>query len=58
MESLLNESGAARLLGIAKITLRNWRRQGKAPRHVQIGRTIRYTPAALEEFVQSKLARR
>jgi predicted DNA-binding transcriptional regulator AlpA len=51
METLLSERQAAEKLGLARITLRNWRRAGNGPRHVQLGRSIRYTLQSLEEFV-------
>ena len=54
MENLLNERQAARLLGIAAVTLRNWRRAGKGPKVARFGRTVRYTSQSLEEFVQAK----
>jgi predicted site-specific integrase-resolvase len=54
MSDLLTECQAARRLGIATITLRLWRRAGKGPKYVQLGRTIRYTSEAISEYVAAK----
>jgi hypothetical protein len=53
---LLTEREAARVLSIAEITLRNWRRNGLGPAHVQLGRCIRYTVNALQDYVDGHLS--
>jgi len=42
---------AARILGIAPVTLRRWIRQRRLP-HVRLGRRVVVQPEDLEAFVQ------
>lgn len=49
---LLNEGEVAQLLQCTKSALRRWRREGRGPRFVRLGRLIRYSPTDLEEFIE------
>ena len=49
---LLNEREVARILGIARQTVANWRFKGKEPRYHKIGRSVRYSLADIEEFIE------
>lgn len=49
---LLNESDAARMLGLATPTLRRWRWAGRGPRFAKIGAAVRYDPAELRDFIE------
>ena len=49
-EGLLNENGAARDLGVAVQTLRNWRHLRKGPAYICVGRRRLYDPADLKAF--------
>lgn len=41
---------AARLLGYSPAALRKWRREGRGPRYLRTGRSIRYLPADLRAW--------
>lgn len=49
----LTEPEAAARLGLKVPTLRAWRAQGRGPAYVRFGRTIRYLPADIDEFLHS-----
>jgi len=49
---VLSESEVALLLRITKRGLRNWRRRGFGPAHIHIGQFVRYTPQAVEKFIE------
>jgi len=56
-ESLIDSHEAARMLGLAEITLRMWRVYGNpdAPPFVRVGsRSVRYSPRALAEWAASR----
>lgn len=48
-----NEAQAARVLGIAERTLRDWRKKGFIAHHALPGGRIRYTVAQLMDFQRS-----
>ncbi len=52
MESLLNKKQVAALLNISVKTLDLWVAQGRAPRHIKLGRLVRFTQADVEDFIQ------
>lgn len=54
-EALLSEPDAARLLGVKAETLRLWRRQGRAPAHVRLGRLVRYRSSDVVRFIETKV---
>lgn len=47
---LLRSGEAARMLGIAEQTLRNWRSRGEGPQAVSRGALIRYRPEDVREW--------
>lgn len=53
---LLDTPAAARLLGLSASTLEKWRfyRDPAAPPVVRIGRTVRYSRAALESWIAQR----
>lgn len=53
---LLDTAAAARLLGLSPSTLEKWRffRDPAAPPVIRIGRTVRYSRAALEAWIAEK----
>ncbi|MEA1945993.1 MAG: helix-turn-helix domain-containing protein [Thermodesulfobacteriota bacterium] len=50
----LNDVEAAKFLGVATQTLRNWRHQRKGPPYLKISRSVRYRLDDLENFMNSK----
>jgi predicted DNA-binding transcriptional regulator AlpA len=51
-ESLLvSEREAARLLPVSPATLRAWRRVGRGPGAVRLGRAVRYAREALAAYI-------
>ena len=49
----LTEREVAELLGLSVATLRAWRHRGKGPRFLRLGRSVRYLPADVDEFVRA-----
>jgi len=48
---LTTESEAASLLRVSLTSLRRWRREGRGPVYRKLGRTVRYRPDDLSDFV-------
>lgn len=48
----LKDTEAAEIMGLATQTLRNWRVCRRGPTFCKIGRAVRYTPEAIEQFMQ------
>ena len=53
--ALLKEGQVARQLNLSVRTLQNWRLQGRGPAHQKLGAAVRYTPEAIENWVQGQL---
>jgi predicted DNA-binding transcriptional regulator AlpA len=51
--TLINETEAARRLGLAVSTLRRWRWQGNPPQFVKIGSAVRYDPIVIDDLITS-----
>jgi hypothetical protein len=51
--ALVNETEAARILGISVKTAGRWRWAGKGPRFVKVGACVRYDLADLEAFIEA-----
>ena len=51
--ALINETEAARVLGLRVTTLRRWRWLGKGPHFVKIGTAVRYDPTVLADFIDA-----
>lgn len=49
----ITEADAAYRLGLKVATLRAWRRQGRGPAFLRLGRAVRYLPADLDAFAAS-----
>jgi excisionase family DNA binding protein len=49
----LTERQVAEHLGLSVATLRAWRHRGKGPRFLRLGRSVRYLPADVDEFVRA-----
>ena len=49
--ALLDTAAAAAFLGCSPWSLCEWRVTGDGPRFVRVGRLVRYTPAALAEWI-------
>lgn len=53
--ALLDPKAAAAFLGgLSEWTLAEWRCKGTGPRFVKLGNRVRYTPAALAEWIESR----
>lgn len=50
---LLSTPRAAEYMGLSNRTLEEWRRHGKGPRHMKVGRLVRYDPADLDAFLDT-----
>ncbi len=48
---------AAALLSVSVKTLEAWRRLGKGPMFVKLGRSVRYTMRSLDEFTRARTVR-
>lgn len=48
----LKDTEAAEIMGLAVQTLRNWRVCRRGPGFSKIGRSVRYTQEAIEQFMQ------
>ena len=49
----LTEREVAELLGLSVATLRVWRHRGKGPRFLRLGRSVRYLPSDVADFVRA-----
>ena len=49
----LTEREVAELLGLSVATLRAWRHRGKGPRFLRLGRSVRYLPSDVADFVRA-----
>jgi predicted site-specific integrase-resolvase len=50
----LDENQAAKILGVAVQTLRNWRHQCRGPAYVKMGRSVRYQVNDLVDYLNKK----
>ena len=50
---LMNETEAAGILNLAPKTLSRWRWAGKGPKYVKLGSAVRYSEAALSNFIEA-----
>lgn len=51
----MDRKEAAQYLGLKPKTLAHWAINGAGPRYIRIGRTIRYRPTDLEEYMESRV---
>jgi len=54
MEKLLSTTEAARLLGVPPSRLARWRREGRGPAWVRVGRHPRYNPEDFRSWVAAQ----
>ena len=54
LETLLNEHDVARLTGLSVATVRRWRLQRQGPRYLKIGAAVRYRPADVTAWLESR----
>ena len=52
-DRLLREQDVAEMLGVAIATLRAWRRVGKPPAFIRLGRAVRYRMSDLRELIRN-----
>ena len=52
--ALMDPKAAAAFLQCSDWTLAEWRCKGIGPRYAKIGNRVRYTPAALAEWIESR----
>ena len=52
-DRLLREQGVSEMLGVAIPTLRAWRRVGKPPAFIRLGRAVRYRLSELRELIRN-----
>ena len=50
-DSPVDEVAAAKILGVSKFTLRNWRAKDRGPPYVKYPRSIRYRPSMLAAWL-------
>jgi len=50
---LLKEADVSKILNVKVTTLRRWRWSGDGPNFVKIGRSVRYDPIYLKEYIES-----
>ena len=55
--AMVNETEAARILGLSVKTLRRWRWAGKPPHFHKLGSAVRYDPDVLDDFVMASRRR-
>lgn len=55
-DALLTEKQAAEILNVSHRTLQAWRVRGGGPRFVKMGKSVRYSRAALLEFTSESFA--
>jgi predicted DNA-binding transcriptional regulator AlpA len=51
--TLIDEPALATKLGVSRSTLQSWRYNGRGPRHIKLGRMVRYRTADVDEFLRS-----
>ncbi len=56
IEALLDERDVARWIRVSVATLRYWRGEGRGPRYRKIGQLVRYAPADVREWLNSRPA--
>ena len=56
-DPLLNEKGAAKILGNKPATMRRWRYVGGGPEYVKVGRLVRYPLSSLEKYKLNRTRR-
>jgi hypothetical protein len=53
MNKGINDVEAAKVMGLAAQTLRNWRHMRKGPKYLKMGRAVRYDLVDIVEFMKN-----
>ncbi|MEA5155754.1 helix-turn-helix domain-containing protein [Raineyella sp.] len=51
LDSLITPDTLAERLGVKRRTVDEWRIEGSGPRYLRLGRTVRYRPEAVDEWL-------
>ena len=54
MNQSINEKQAAKFLGVAVQTLRNWRHHRTGPAYIKMGRSVRYQIDDLQSYIDKR----
>jgi predicted site-specific integrase-resolvase len=49
---VMSEATAAETLGLSARTLERWRVEGRGPAFIKLGKSVRYRPVDLAEFIE------
>lgn len=55
MEKLIDEKQAEECYGLKRSSLQKWRCLGGGPNFIKIGRSVRYRPSDIEDFINDHL---
>ena len=56
LETLLTEHDVARVTGLSVATVRRWRLLRQGPKYIKIGAAVRYKPADISAWLESRPA--
>lgn len=51
---LLTEHETAKILRVSVQLLRKWRALGSGPKHIKLGKCVRYATVDLDQFIESR----
>lgn len=54
IEQLIGERDVARLTGMSLASVRRWRLLRQGPQYMKIGHAVRYSPAAIRQFLATR----
>jgi predicted DNA-binding transcriptional regulator AlpA len=54
-DKYLTDAQAAEIMGLAVQTLRNWRCNRRGPKFFKIGRAVRYSQEAIQQFMDNNV---
>jgi predicted DNA-binding transcriptional regulator AlpA len=54
LEALLTEHQVAEIIGMSLASLRRWRLQRQGPKYLKIGAAVRYPPADVSAWLESR----
>lgn len=52
MKTYLKTAELAERWGLSQVTLRHWRRQGRGPAYLKVGKNVRYDLAEIQTYEQ------